>query len=68
MHLVRWRMFACVCFGQAAYVEPELDERFVDAQSWESLVTTAHRAWKIHSVALNGPPVVVIDRQPGLSD
>ena len=61
-------MCSDVCFVQAAHGEPELDERFVDARPCDSLVTTAHRAWKIHSVALTGPPVVVIGRQPGLSD
>ena len=42
-------------------MEPALEERFVDAQAWDSLVTTAHRAWKTHAAAVSDAAVVVID-------
>ena len=51
----------CICFAQAEYVEAALEERFVDAQSWDSLVTTAHRAWKTHSAAVRDAAVVIVD-------
>ena len=51
----------CICVAQAEYVEPALEERFVDAQAWDSLVCTAHRAWKIHAAAVSEAAVVTID-------
>ena len=52
----------CIRFAQAEYVEAALEERFVDARSWDSLVTTAHSAWKIHAAAMSDAAVVTVDQ------
>ena len=46
---------------QARWVQPYLYERFKDAQSWSSLVVTAHSAWEIHKEAVSKPNAITID-------
>ena len=46
---------------QAHYVKAQLDTRFRNAQSWDSLVTTAHAAWKSHAIAAGSDEAIVID-------
>ena len=46
---------------QAHYVEAQLDARFRNARSWDSLVTTAHASWKSHAIAAGSNEAIVID-------
>ena len=46
---------------KAHYVDARLEERFHNAQSWDSLITTAHEAWKKHVAEAAGSAAIVIE-------